>query len=191
MAPLLSSFSDTAYALRSMDLLITVDTAMAHLAGALGVPTLLLVSYIPDWRWMMGRVDSPWYPTLRIYRQPEPGNWASVIERVVADLTHVDECRLSVLEGNGTVDPEIKIKSNQIKSNGSSPRMPAMNSNPSKSTRKSAKTLQTPINSKRPVGHIRDIWASSRAILRHGLTFGNLLLDLGRVEEACGACKQP
>ncbi len=87
MAPLLSSFSDTAYALRSMDLLITVDTAMAHLAGALGVPTLLLVSYIPDWRWMMGRVDSPWYPTLRIYRQPEPGNWASVIERVVADLS--------------------------------------------------------------------------------------------------------
>jgi tetratricopeptide (TPR) repeat protein len=87
MAPLLSSFSETAYALRSMDLLITVDTAMAHLAGALGVPTLLLVSYIPDWRWMMGRVDSPWYPTLRIYRQPEPGNWASVIEQVVADLS--------------------------------------------------------------------------------------------------------
>ena len=87
LAPLLGNFSDTAYALRGMDLLITVDTALAHLAGALGIPTLLLVSYIPDWRWMMGRADSPWYPTLRIYRQPEPGNWATVIERVVADLS--------------------------------------------------------------------------------------------------------
>ena len=86
LAPLLSSFSDTAYALSGMDLLITVDTAMAHLAGALGIPTLLLVSYIPDWRWMMGRADSPWYPTLRIYRQPTPNDWDPVIRQVVGDL---------------------------------------------------------------------------------------------------------
>jgi Flp pilus assembly protein TadD len=82
-----ASFSDTAYALSRMDLVITVDTAVAHLAGALGLPTLLLVTAIPDWRWLMDRTDSPWYPTLRIYRQPEPGNWASVIERLMADLT--------------------------------------------------------------------------------------------------------
>ena len=87
ISPLLSNFSDTADALKRMDLLITVDTAIAHLAGALGVPTLLLVSQLPDWRWLMGRDDSPWYPTLRIYRQSRAGDWASVLERVVRDLS--------------------------------------------------------------------------------------------------------
>jgi Tfp pilus assembly protein PilF len=81
------SFSDTAHALLGMDLVITVDTALAHLAGALGIPTFLLAHTFADWRWLMGREDSPWYPTMRIYRQPEPGDWASVIERVVADLS--------------------------------------------------------------------------------------------------------
>ena len=83
---LLSSFSDTAFALSAMDLLITVDTAVAHLAGALGIPVLLLVTNIPDWRWLMDRDDSPWYPTVRLYRQPMPGDWDSVVQRVLADL---------------------------------------------------------------------------------------------------------
>jgi hypothetical protein len=87
LEPLLSNFSDSAYALSGMDLVITVDTALAHLAGALGIPTLLLVSYLPDWRWLMGRDDSPWYPSLRIYRQTRAGNWDSVIRQVLTDLT--------------------------------------------------------------------------------------------------------
>jgi len=87
LAPLLGDFSDTAYALSGMDMLITVDTAIAHLAGALGIPTLILIPFFPDWRWLLGRDDSPWYPTLRIYRQPDPGDWKSVIEQVVLDLT--------------------------------------------------------------------------------------------------------
>ena len=86
LSHLLSTFSDTAFALDAMDLLITVDTAVAHLAGAMGIPTLLMVTNIPDWRWLMDRADSPWYPTLRIYRQPLPGDWHSVIEQVVSDL---------------------------------------------------------------------------------------------------------
>jgi ADP-heptose:LPS heptosyltransferase len=81
------NFSDTAYALSGMQLVITVDTALAHLAGALGIPTLMLVAFIPDFRWMMGRDDSPWYPTLRIYRQPSPGDWDTVIRQVVEDLS--------------------------------------------------------------------------------------------------------
>ena len=80
-------FADTAHALVAMDLLITVDTATAHLAGALGLPTLLLITAHPDWRWLMGRDDSPWYPTMRLYRQPKAGDWPSVIQRVVTDLT--------------------------------------------------------------------------------------------------------
>lgn len=86
LAPMLGDFSDTAYALSGMDLVITVDTALAHLAGAMGIPTLLLLSYLPDWRWLMGREDSPWYPSLRLYRQPAFGDWASAIGRVLEDL---------------------------------------------------------------------------------------------------------
>ena len=87
LAPWLSNFSDTAYALSGMDLVITVDTALAHLAGAMGIPTLLLLPYGPDWRWMLNRDDSPWYPSMRIYRQPAPGDWEAVIREVVGDLT--------------------------------------------------------------------------------------------------------
>jgi hypothetical protein len=81
------NFSDTAYALNGMDLMITVDTTVAHLAGALGIPTLLLVAFFPDFRWMMGRHDSPWYPTMRIYRQRNPGDWGAVSSQVLDDLT--------------------------------------------------------------------------------------------------------
>ena len=87
LAPLLRNFSDTAYGLSGMDLLITVDTSVAHLAGALGIPTLLLLSFQPDFRWMLDRDDSPWYPTLRLYRQPAYGDWGAVVQQVVDDLT--------------------------------------------------------------------------------------------------------
>ncbi len=89
LGPLLSKggFPNTAYALSRMDLVITVDTVIAHLAAALGIPTLLLLSFIPDWRWMLGRDDSPWYPTMHLYRQPSPGDWDSVLRQIVQDLT--------------------------------------------------------------------------------------------------------
>jgi hypothetical protein len=87
LAPLLRTFSDTAYALSGMDLVITVDTALAHLAGALGIPTLLLLAHVPDFRWMLNREDTPWYPTVKLYRQPQAGDWPSLIRRLVADLS--------------------------------------------------------------------------------------------------------
>ncbi len=87
LAHLLGNFSDTAYAMSGMDLVITVDTAVAHLAGALGIPTLLLLSFQPDFRWLLEREDSPWYPSLRLYRQSAYGDWASVIQQVLTDLT--------------------------------------------------------------------------------------------------------
>lgn len=86
LGPLLKGFPNTACALHGMDLVITVDTVLAHLAGSLGVPTFLLASFIPDWRWMLGRSDSPWYPTLRIYRQQAPGDWDSALAQVLRDL---------------------------------------------------------------------------------------------------------
>ena len=68
--------------MRSLDLVLTVDSFPAHLAGALGVPVWTLLHADPDWRWMTGRDDSPWYPTMRLFRQDTPGDWRPVLRRV-------------------------------------------------------------------------------------------------------------
>jgi tetratricopeptide (TPR) repeat protein len=82
----LPDFADTAAFLGALDLVITVDTAMAHLSGALGKTVWLLNRCIPDWRWLLGRDDSPWYPTMRQFRQPRPGDWDDVVMRVTQAL---------------------------------------------------------------------------------------------------------
>jgi hypothetical protein len=78
----LDDFADAAALMEALDLVITVDTAVAHLAGALGRPVWLLNRFGGDWRWLLDRDDSPWYPTLRQFRQPALNDWASVIARV-------------------------------------------------------------------------------------------------------------
>lgn len=80
---------DTAALIEALDLVITSDTAVAHLAGALGKPTWLLLHHAPDWRWMAEGNHSPWYPSLRLYRQKTPGDWAPVIEAAAADLARL------------------------------------------------------------------------------------------------------
>jgi len=87
-------FADTAALMMHLDLIISVDTAVAHLAGALGKPVWTLLPFVPDWRWMLDRDDSPWYPTMRLFRQPKLGDWDSVIHRVA------DELRLLVKSRN-------------------------------------------------------------------------------------------
>ncbi len=82
----LKDFSDTAALIELMDVIITVDTAVAHLAGALGKPVWILLPFNPDWRWLLERNDSPWYPTARLFRQTEMGDWKSVIQRVASEL---------------------------------------------------------------------------------------------------------
>ena len=79
-------FADTAALIQNLDLVISIDTAVAHLAGALGKPVWTLLPFVPDWRWLLDRDDSPWYPTMRLFRQPSPGDWTSVIARVNAEL---------------------------------------------------------------------------------------------------------
>lgn len=86
LGPYLADFSDTAAVIQELDLVISVDTAVAHLAGALGKPIWVLIPFASDWRWMLEREDSPWYPTMRLFRQPKPGDWASVIRRVAGEL---------------------------------------------------------------------------------------------------------
>ncbi len=82
----LQDFADTAAVLRCLDLLISVDTSVPHLAGALGVPVWILLKYVPDCRWLLQRADSPWYPTMRLFRQTSPKNWSSVFAAVRAAL---------------------------------------------------------------------------------------------------------
>lgn len=79
-------FADTADLMARVDLVISVDTAAAHLAGALGKPVWTLIPYAPDWRWMLERVDSPWYPAMRLLRQAKPGDWEAVIHRLDGEL---------------------------------------------------------------------------------------------------------
>jgi hypothetical protein len=82
----LADFDDTAAIIAALDLVVTIDTAVAHLAGAMGKPTWILLPHAPEWRWMLDREDTPWYPTARLFRQHRRGDWETVIERVRASL---------------------------------------------------------------------------------------------------------
>ncbi|MBV9543043.1 MAG: ADP-heptose--LPS heptosyltransferase, partial [Chloroflexi bacterium] len=77
-----SDILELASRLQTMELVVTADTMLAHLAGALAVPTWTLLAYEADWRWMVDRSDSPWYPTMRLFRQSTPGDWPGVIQAV-------------------------------------------------------------------------------------------------------------
>jgi Tfp pilus assembly protein PilF len=83
----LKDFADTAALIDNLDLIIAVDTAVPHLAGAMGKPVWTLLPFVPDWRWVPGREDNPWYPSMRSFRQPRIGDWDSVIARVVEALS--------------------------------------------------------------------------------------------------------
>ena len=82
----LHDFADTAALIENLDLVISVDTAVAHLAGALARPVWLLIPFVPDWRWLLDRTDSPWYPTMRIFRQKQRRDWPGVVSDVAAAL---------------------------------------------------------------------------------------------------------
>jgi hypothetical protein len=79
-------FLDSAAVMESLNLVITADTALAHLAGALGRPAWVALRYVPDWRWFLGRADSPWYPQMRLFRQPALGDWTAVVADMAAQL---------------------------------------------------------------------------------------------------------
>lgn len=86
LGPQPGGFDDLAAIVEQLDLVVTVDTAFAHLGGALGVPTWTMIAYAPDWRWLLGREDTPWYPSMRLFRQRSIGDWAPVVAKVRAEL---------------------------------------------------------------------------------------------------------
>jgi len=89
----INDFSDTAAFIENLDLIISVDTAVAHLAGALGKPVWTLLPFVPDWRWLLKREDSPWYPTMRLFRQSSSGDWEPVMARVLVELQKLIDTR--------------------------------------------------------------------------------------------------
>jgi hypothetical protein len=97
----LKDFAETAGLIENLDLVISVDTAPAHLAAAMGKPVWLLVAFPPDWRWLLGREESLWYPTMRLFRQGRAGDWDTVIDAVVGELQ---------LWKTRNPKPEIRIK---------------------------------------------------------------------------------
>ncbi|HWE74152.1 MAG TPA: tetratricopeptide repeat protein [Stellaceae bacterium] len=102
LSPLLGDFADTAAAIMALDLVITVDTSVAHLAGALGKPVWILNAYSPDWRWLEHRSDSPWYPTAELFRQDASRRWAPVVNDVAAELR-------ALASGNSAAEDQAKI----------------------------------------------------------------------------------
>jgi ADP-heptose:LPS heptosyltransferase len=94
----MSDFADTAALIANLDLVIAVDTAVAHLAAALGKPVWVLNRFDSCWRWLRDRQDSPWYPSVRLFRQPEPGNWQAVIEKVIEELLLVSGESLTTIK---------------------------------------------------------------------------------------------
>jgi hypothetical protein len=83
------AFVDTAAVMKNLDLVVTLDTSIAHLAGAMGCRTWVALKYVPDWRWLLDREDSPWYPTMRLFRQETAGDWTAVFARIAQELTSV------------------------------------------------------------------------------------------------------
>ncbi|SHG88543.1 tetratricopeptide repeat protein [Bradyrhizobium erythrophlei] len=100
----LESFADTAALISHLDLVISVDTSVAHLAGALGRPVWVLLPFVPDWRWLLGRDDSPWYPTARLFRQADTCDWRGVVDRVRTALHDLVE--------NKRADPVLYLTAN-------------------------------------------------------------------------------
>jgi len=89
LAEKLVDFGATAALASQLDLIISVDTAVAHLAGGMGRPVWVMLPFAPEWRWMTARADSPWYPSMRLFRQNRPGEWADVIKELAAALAEV------------------------------------------------------------------------------------------------------
>jgi hypothetical protein len=106
---------DTARLMRQLDLVISVDSLPAHLAGALGVPTWTLLIKDADWRWMENRDDSPWYPTMRLFRQTDPGDWSPVIARVAAELRRLVETTGTIRRGHG-LTPQTDTRRSRLSS---------------------------------------------------------------------------
>jgi tetratricopeptide (TPR) repeat protein len=102
-------FLDTAAVVQNLDLVISCDTALAHLAGALGVPVWTALPVAPDWRWLLERQDSPWYPTMRLFRQKERGNWPDVFQRITAEVQKRLQAPVTMVQASENCSTQTEI----------------------------------------------------------------------------------
>jgi len=120
----LTDFVDTAAVIAQLDLVIAVDTAVAHLAGAMGKPVWILLPFLPDFRWLLDRSDSPWYPSAKLFRQSAARNWDDVVARVAAELARFGRDRLQEKEAAGAAaSDEISLTSRACTNSGTDRRL--------------------------------------------------------------------
>jgi hypothetical protein len=105
LGPFLRDFADTVAVVSCLDLVITADTALAHVAGSLGRPVWVFIALLSDWRWLLDRRDSPWYPTARLFRQERPGDWSTALHRVAAELAAFTPCARDIGESSPAERP--------------------------------------------------------------------------------------
>jgi cytochrome c-type biogenesis protein CcmH/NrfG len=106
----ISHFGDTAALISHLDLIVTIDTAVAHLAGAMGKRVFTLLPFAPDWRWLPDSKTTPWYPTMKLFRQYAPGNWAEVISRVMAEISLYSPSPCAQGEGRGEGSSSVEAR---------------------------------------------------------------------------------
>jgi len=123
LAPHLHDFRDTAAAIARLDVVLTVDTSVAHLSGALGRETWIMITHVPDFRWMLGRDDSPWYPSIRLFRQPAPRDWTSVITAVRRALeSRTDAVSAPTPANDHLADEMVTVVSSSVRRDDGRPR---------------------------------------------------------------------
>ncbi|MEG4494686.1 tetratricopeptide repeat protein [Microcoleus sp. D3_18_C4] len=177
----LNDFADTAAVISQLDLVICVDTAVAHLAGALGKPVWILLCFMPDWRWMLEREDSPWYPTARLFRQQTPGDWEEVFDRV----------KTALLERAGTGAPPLQsTRSQAVSGNGDTEASPRFYLSPAQVQFHIAKALEKQRKNAEAAARYEQVIAASPSHAEAHSYLGYLKQENGQITEAISHYKQ-
>ncbi|MEG3933551.1 tetratricopeptide repeat protein [Microcoleus sp. T3_B1] len=171
----LNDFADTAAVISQLDLVICVDTAIAHLAGALGKPVWILLCFMPDWRWMLEREDSPWYPTARLFRQQTPGDWVGVCDRI----------KIALLERAGTGAPPLQSTRFQaVPGNADSEASPRFYLSPAQVQFHIANALQKQGKKAQAAARYEQVIAASPSHAEAHSCLGDIKQENGQIAEA-------
>ncbi len=200
----LRDFADTASVIARLDLVVCANTAVAHLAAALGKPVWVLMPFAPDWRWLLGREDTPWYPTMRLFRQREPGRWDDQIDRIVAELRSLAAARPGLGAESAGAAPALAAQAlarfqegSRLQSEGKVAQALAVYAESAALDRRSPDLYNNLGVALRGLGRLAAAEASYRRALALGppsagavSNLGNLLRDEGRLAEAAEAHRQ-
>ncbi|MEG5080507.1 tetratricopeptide repeat protein [Microcoleus sp. AT8-B4] len=185
----LNDFADTAAVISQLDLVICVDTAIAHLAGALGKPVWILLCFMPDWRWMLEREDSPWYPTARLFRQQTPGDWEEVFDRVKTAL--LESIKTALLERASTGAPPLQSTRFQaVPGNGDTEASPRFALSPPQVQFYIAKALEKQGKKAEAAARYEQVIAASPSHAEAHSCLGYLKQENGQIIEAISHYKQ-